>query len=87
MEFTAPTPTIESAAKKSASAEKTPIGRKSFARAAIAREPDGAWTTGGRLEDDSLQRNTGQVNASYSAFFLCFKKNVCQRARYQKNHR
>ena len=76
VEFTAPTPTIESAAKKSASAETTPIGGKSFAKAAIAREPDGAWTTGGRLEDDSLQKNTGQVNASYTAFFISLKQNM-----------
>ena len=49
--------------------EKTPIGGRSIARAAIAREPEGIWTTGGRLEGGSRQRTTGQVNASYTAFF------------------
>ena len=63
-------PTIESAAKESASTEKTPIGGRSIARAAFAREPEGTWTTGGRLEDGSLQRTAGQVNASYTAFFI-----------------
>ena len=51
--------------KESANAEKTAIGGRSVAIAVIAREPDGAWTTGGRLKDDSLQRTTGhQVNAT-----------------------
>ena len=53
----------------SASAENSPMGR-SVARAAITREPEGTWTTGVRLEDGSLQRTTGQVNASCTAFFL-----------------
>ena len=60
---------IESAAKENASAEKTPIGGRNVARAAIVREPGLTWPTRGRLEDDSLQRTTGQVNASYTAFF------------------
>ena len=70
VELTAQTPAIESAAKETASAEKTPIGGRSVARAVIAREPEGIWTTGGRLEDGSLQRTTGQVNASYTAFLI-----------------
>ena len=49
---------------------QTPIGGRNVARAAIAREPEGTWTTGGRLEDGSLQRTTGQVNASCTAFFI-----------------
>ena len=57
VELTAPTPMIESAAKESASAEKTPIGGRSVARAAIAREPEGAWTTGGRREGDADYRS------------------------------
>ena len=68
--FTSLTPTIESAAKEAASAEKAPIGGRGVARAAIAREPEGAWTTGGSLEDGSLQRKTGQVNASYTSFYI-----------------
>ena len=70
VELTAQTPMVESAAKKSASAEKSPIGGRSAARAAIAREPEETWTTGGRREDGSLQRTTGQVTASYTAFFI-----------------
>ena len=62
-------PTIESAAKESACAEETPIGGMNVARAAIARGTEGTWTTGSRLEDASLQRTTGQVNASYTALF------------------
>ena len=38
-------------------------------RATIAREPEGTWTAGGRLEDGSLQGTTGQVNASSTSFF------------------
>ena len=57
------------ALKKSVSAENTPIGG-SVARAAITMEPEGICTTGVRLEDGSLQRTTGQVNASCTAFFL-----------------
>ena len=53
VELTAPTPTIESAAKKSASAEKTPIEGGSVARAAVARESKGAWTTEGRRKGDA----------------------------------
>ena len=41
VELTAQRPTIESAAKESASAEKTPIGGRSVARAVFAREPKG----------------------------------------------
>ena len=63
-------PTIESAAKGSASAQKTPIGGRSVARAAIAREPKGTCATGGHLKNGSLQRTTGQVNASYTVFFI-----------------
>ena len=63
-------PTIESAAKRSTGAENTPIGGRSVAKAIIAREPEGTWTTGGRLEDGSLQPASDQVNASYTAFFI-----------------
>ena len=65
-------PTIESAAKESASEEKTPIGGRSVARAAIARKPEGTWPAGGFFEDDFLQQTTDQVNASYTAFFIWF---------------
>ena len=54
-------PTIESAAKESASAEKTPIGGRSVAKAAIAREPKGAWTTGGRWEGNADYRSGKRV--------------------------
>ena len=70
------TPTIESAAKESASEEKTLIGGRSVARAAFPgnpREP-------GLLEDGSLQRTTGQANASYTAFFIRLKKCLSRRA-------
>ena len=53
-----------------ASAEKSPIGGRSVAIASIARQLGGTWTTEGRLEDGSLQRTTGEVNASYTAFFI-----------------
>ena len=48
---------IESAAKESASAEKTPIGGRSDARAAIAKEPKGTWAAGGRREGDADYRS------------------------------
>ena len=38
-------------------------------RAVIGREPEGTWTTEARLEDGSLQRTVGQVDASYTATF------------------
>ena len=53
VELTATTPTIESAAKEGASAENTPIEGRSVARAAVARESKGAWTTGGRRGGDT----------------------------------
>ena len=49
--------TIESAAKESNGAEKTSIGGRSVTRAAIAREPKGTWTTGGRREGDADYRS------------------------------
>ena len=70
VELIAQTPAIESAAKESASAEKTSIGGMSVVKADIAREPEGTWSTGGRLETGSGQRTTGQMNASYTAFFF-----------------
>ena len=70
VELTVQTPAIERAAKKTASAEETSIGGRSVARAVTAREPEGIWTTGGRLEDGSLQRTTGRGNASYTAFSI-----------------
>ena len=73
--LTAQTPTIESAAKESASAEKKTIGGRSVTRAAIARKPEGIWTTGDHLEGDYRQWTIGQVNASYTAIvFIWFKK-------------
>ena len=43
--------------------EKTPIGRRSVARAAVTWEPEGTWVA------MKATRTTGQVNASHSAFF------------------
>ena len=43
--------------KESASAKKIPIGGRSVARAAITREPKGAWTTGGRRKGDADHRS------------------------------
>ena len=54
--------------------EKSPIGGRRVAIATVARELEGIWTTGDRHEDGSLQRTTGQVNASYTAFSPDFKK-------------
>ena len=48
---------IASAAKASASVEKTPIGGRSVARAVIAREPEEVWTAGGHREDDAVYRS------------------------------
>ena len=53
VELTATTPTIENAAKETASAEKTPIEGRSVARAAVARKSKGAWTTGDRRGGDA----------------------------------
>ena len=76
--------TIKNAAKERASAETISIGGRSVARTVIAREPEGTWTTGGRLEDGSLQRTTGQVNASYTAFCMILIKCLSTRAMSEK---
>ena len=52
-------------------------------RAAIAKEPGGTWTTRGRLEDGSLQRTTGQVNAS-SRFSYDFEQMSTQESDARK---
>ena len=70
VELTAPTQTIESAAKESASAEKIPIEERSVTRAAIARESKGTWTTGGRRERDADYRSGKRE----TTFFPVFKK-------------
>ena len=72
VELTAQTPTIESAAKESASAEKSPIGGRSVARAAIAREPEGVWTTGGRREGDADYRSGKRE--LHCGFYLILRK-------------
>ena len=85
VELAAQTPTIESAAKESASTKTTSIGGRSVARAATAREPEGNWTTGFRLKSSSLQRTIGQVNASYTAsFHLVLKKYLSTKAMVEK---
>ena len=72
VKLTVPTRTIESAAKESASAEKTPIGGRSIARAAIAKEPEGAWTTGGRREGDADYRSG--KHELHCVFYLILRK-------------
>ena len=46
--------------------EKASIGERSVTRATIAREPEGAWTTGGRREGDADYRSGKR---EYTAFF------------------
>ena len=69
VELTAPTPTIESAAKESASVEKTPIGGRTVVRAAIAREPEEAGTAGSRRESEADYRS-GKRELHY--VLICF---------------
>ena len=57
VELTAPTPTIESTAKESVSAEKISIEGRSVDRVAIARESKGTWITGGCRERDADYRS------------------------------
>ena len=73
VELTAPTLTIESAAKESASV-KTPIGGRSVTRVAIARKPEGVWTAGGRHEGDVDYRLDGQEHCAF--FNLILRKVV-----------
>ena len=68
VELTAPTPTIESAAKESASVEKTPIGGRSVARVAIARESEGAWTAGGRKSDADYRSGIRELHCVFELF-------------------
>ena len=58
--------------KESTSAEKTPIGGRSVARAAIAREPKGAWTTRGRREGDADYRSGKRE--LHCVFYLILKR-------------
>ena len=59
--------------------EKTPIGRRSVARAAIAREPEGTWTTGGCREGDADYRS--DERELHCVFFhLVLKKLLLPRA-------
>ena len=64
--------------------KKTPIGGASVARAAIAREPEGNWTTGGRPEGDAEYRSGER---ELHRIFHLIKKNVYRGERCQKNHR
>ena len=70
VELTAPTPTIESTAKESVSAEKIPIEGRSVDRVAIARESKGTWITGGCRERDADYRSGKRE----TTFFPVFKK-------------
>ena len=63
---------IEGAVKESASAEKTPIGGRSVAKAATVREPEGPWTTGGRREGDADCRSGKRE--LHCVFHLILKK-------------
>ena len=61
---------FESVAKESASAEKTSLGGRSVARAALPGNPREPELREDRFEEGSLQRTTGQVNSSYTVFLI-----------------
>ena len=62
--------------------EKTPI--EGASRVAVAREPEGTWTTGGRREGD-VEYRSGECELQ--CVFLLDLKKAYQGERCQKNHR